>query len=221
MRTSKLPLVLSTVFGLCLLVGLALADNKKIRWGNPADGPHAAFIDTNLFLTFGSGNSAGTASNPAVSSVVWTDMTATPCPVSNSTVATITSLTIPANALENAGDSITFSAAGMTALPGLVTTNRFVFKYGSTTNLESGLLIHSNSTYTADLTLTRVTATKLLSQATVRFNGGGISHAITNETKFITETNTVDTVLAFQGGSRLAGSFTNLLNRLVFEPTGK
>lgn len=217
----RIKAALAITFALCFLTALVFADNKRMKFGSGGD-PAQCMIDTNMFLCFASGSGAA-ASNAAVRTTVWTDMTAKEIPASNGTAATITQITIPANALENTGDSIKFTAAG-TMPTGVANTNDFVFVYGSTTIFDSGLM-PSNTSYRAELSLTRSSTNQLLAQASLYWGPAlatlPAQALYTNTTVFIGETNTVDTVLKFQGTSRRQGSSTNLFNQLEFQPTGK
>jgi hypothetical protein len=211
----KMKLQLTIGLALVALAATLLADNKRMKFGSGSE-PHACFIDTNLFVCWGMA-----PSNAAVAGNIWTDTTATANPTSNGTPATVTSTVVPSTALLNNGDSIVFSARGI--MPAAqANTNQLVIVYGSTTILDTGLQIASNTAYRVEATLTRTADVGLLISSRCEWGpGGGVPFVFTNNVAAIAETNTVNTTLALQATARRQGSLTNMWTSLQWHPAGK
>ncbi len=139
----------------------------------------------------------------------------------NATPATLTNLgnvSIAGNTLTNVGDAILAIWGGKLA-NALANTNNFQIVYGSETILDTGLQIASNTTFRAEVIITRTGLTSQHAEGYFSWGpGGAVPFVWTNTNVEITQTNGIETLLALRGASQRVGAHTNNSFRVYYEP---
>ncbi len=147
------------------------------------------------------------------STTVFTNLNATPATLTN-----LANVSIAAHTLTNLGDTVLAIWGGKLA-NALANTNNFQIVYGSQTILDTGLQISSNTTFRAEVIITRTGDTAQHAEGYLSWGpGGGVPWLWTNVNAELLQTNGVATSLALRGSSQRVGSMTNNSFRVYFEP---
>ena len=155
------------------------------------------------------------SSNATVGGVVFLDATQyTNCCAAIATTTNLSQYTLPADALNAAGDSIAFRAYGSAAS----ISNRVQVVFGSETILDTGNRVNGTAAegWTAHGRITRISATS--QHATATFMGLGTPSG-TNVSLFLSQTCSVATVLKTMGGSSTNATLTNQLFIVEYLPS--
>jgi hypothetical protein len=148
-----------------------------------------------------------------LSTALYTNLGTAPATLTN-----MGAVTIAGHTLTNAGDSIV-AEWDVKMLAAAASTNQYKVIYGSATLLDTGLITGSNGVVRIRTQITRTGNTSQHVYTELRtFTPIAGAMVSTNANVEITETNGINTTLALQGASRIAGASTNNFFSVKYEP---
>jgi hypothetical protein len=163
----------------------------------------------------------GSASNIWSGGLLLYDQTVLPNPGSNGTLFPLYTYNFPAHTMTNNGDSLRFVFSGIS--PSQANTNQWaivVTNVGgaqATVAWDSGMTLSSNGFYKIEFEMTRIGNTNHHFQTD--FHAANITSPTgTNFFSAIPLTNGLQLGVILQATARRAGSFSNLMNKVYFQP---